>query len=113
MMRHHPHPGKLDPGALARMEEARRQTRHQLDLIERQIVRAMTAAMPALRDRRQRSCRDRSPDPAAFMRRYREILSAITAERQPEIDALSRKLPGQDQAIEHWRRRLLSAQSAA
>ncbi|TCM51072.1 hypothetical protein C8J36_11079 [Rhizobium sp. PP-F2F-G48] len=113
MMRHHPHPGPFDPGALARMEEARRQTRRQLDLIERQIVRAMTAAMPALRDRRRRSCRDRSPDPAGFMQRYREILAAITAERQPEIDALSRKLARQDQAIEHWRSRLLSAQHAA
>nr|WP_092989974.1 hypothetical protein [Rhizobium sp. NFR03] len=100
-MRHHPHPGRFDPGALARMEEARRQTRRQLDVIERQIARAMTVAVPVLRDRRRRSCRDRSPDPSASMRRYREVLAAITAERQPEIDALSRKLARQEQTHEH------------
>lgn len=40
-----------------------------------------------------------APDPDAFLERYRSELAALTAERQPEIDALSRKLARQDQAI--------------
>ncbi|MHA6645223.1 hypothetical protein [Mesorhizobium sp. A623] len=68
----------LDPAQrvkLARMEEARRQTRHQLDLIERQIIRRMTAVIPLLRPtflgKRPAFGRGRLPDPNTFMRRYR------------------------------------------
>ncbi|RUV48164.1 hypothetical protein EOA88_39355, partial [Mesorhizobium sp. M5C.F.Ca.IN.020.14.1.1] len=43
--------------------------------------------------------RGRAPDPGAFLERYRSHLAALTAERQPEIDALSRKLARQDLAI--------------
>ena len=43
--------------------------------------------------------RGKAPDPGAFLERYRTQLAALTAERQPEIDALSRKLARQEQAI--------------
>lgn len=84
---------------LRRMEEACRQTRRQLDMIERQIIRKMTALIPSLSPRRSGYRRGRPPDPDAFLSRYRSHLAAITAERQPEIDALSRKLARQAAAI--------------
>lgn len=84
---------------LARMEEARRQTQRQLDMIDRQIMRCMTALIPQLQPRRKAYRRGKPPDPRAFLERYRSNLAAITAERQPEIDALSRKLSRQDRAI--------------
>lgn len=81
----------LDPdqcARLARMEEARRQTRHQLDLIERQIIRRMTVVIPLLRPMHRGtdpvSGRRKPSDSDAFMRRYRERLAAITLERQVE-----------------------------
>ncbi|MET4213877.1 hypothetical protein [Bradyrhizobium sp. LA2.1] len=85
---------------LARMEEARRQIQRQLDLIDRQITRRMTAMIPQLKPKRTGYRRGKVPDPSAFLERYRSHLAAITAERQPEIDALSRKLARQDALIE-------------
>lgn len=90
---------------LRRMEEARRQTQHQLDLIDRQIIRRMTAVIPRLQSRRNVYRRGRLPEPGAFLARYRANLAAITAERQQEIDALSRKLVQQDRAIADMRER--------
>ncbi|MEZ5784471.1 MAG: hypothetical protein R3D70_23365 [Rhizobiaceae bacterium] len=84
---------------LLRMEEARRQTRHQLDMIERQITRRMTAMIPVLGRKHVGYRHGKAPDPGAFLERYRSNLAAITAERQPEIDALSHKLARQDLAI--------------
>ncbi|MBS7546432.1 hypothetical protein [Ancylobacter oerskovii] len=84
---------------LARMEEARRQTQHQLGLIDRQIIRRMTALIPRLQPKRTGYRHGKPPDPNAFLERYRSHLAALTAERQPEVDALSRKLAHQDQAI--------------
>lgn len=84
---------------LFRMEEARRQTQRQLDMIYRQIIRRMTALIPQLQPRQTSYRRGRPPDPGAFLERYRSNLAALTAERQPEIDALSRKLARQDNAI--------------
>ena len=84
---------------LFRMEEARRQTQRQLDLIDRQVTRRMTALIPGLLPRRTRYRRGKAPDPGAFIASYRAQLAALTAERQPEIDALSRKLARQDDAI--------------
>nr|ASK44542.1 hypothetical protein [Agrobacterium tumefaciens]ASK45107.1 hypothetical protein [Agrobacterium radiobacter] len=43
--------------------------------------------------------RARPPEREAFLCRYRSNLAAITAERKPEIDALSRKLARQEAAI--------------
>lgn len=90
---------------LRRMEEACRQTRRQLDMIERQIIRKMTALIPSLAPRRAGYRRGRPPDPDAFLSRYRSHLAAITAERQPEVDTLSRKLARQEAAIASLRAR--------
>lgn len=91
---------------LFRMEEARRQTQRQLDLIDRQITRRMTALIPQLHPRQAAYRRGKPPDPRVFLERYRATLAAITTERQPEIDALSRKLARQDRAIAALRARL-------
>ncbi|MBN9491079.1 MULTISPECIES: hypothetical protein [Pannonibacter] len=90
---------------LFRMEEARRQIQRQLDQIERQITRRMTALIPQLQPKRTGYRHGKPTDPKAFLERYRAHLSAFTAERQPEIDALSRKLARQDQAIAALRAR--------
>ena len=90
---------------LSRMQEARRQTQRQLDMIDRQITRRMTALIPQLQPRRTVYRRGKPPDPGTFLERYRGNLAAITAERQPEIDALSRKLARQDRAIAVFRER--------
>lgn len=84
---------------LFRMEEARRQTQRQLDMIDRQITAKMTALVPSLERRRSGYRRGKPPALEAFLARYRSSLAAITAERQPEIDALSRKLARQEAAI--------------
>lgn len=85
--------------ALRRMEDACRQTCHQIDMIERQIIRKMTTLIPSLGVRRPAYRHGRPPEPDAFLNRYLTNLAAITAERQPEIDALSRKLARQEAAI--------------
>lgn len=90
---------------LSRMEAARRQTQRQLDIIQRQITHRMTALIPTLQPRRTSYRRGQPPDPRAFLERYRSNLAALTAERQPEIDALSRKLVRQDRAIAALRER--------
>lgn len=84
---------------LSRMEEARRQTQRQLDMVDRQITRRMTALIPGLLPTRTHYRRGKAPDPRAFLERYRSQLAVLTAERQPEIDALSRNLARQEQAI--------------
>jgi hypothetical protein len=91
---------------LRRMEEACRQTRHQLDLIERQILRKMTALIPSVGWRRFGHPRGRGPEPQAFLCRYRSILAAITTERQPDIDALSNKLARQEAAVASFQARM-------
>lgn len=91
---------------LHRMEEAQRQTQRQLNMIDRQITRRMTALIPSLGRKQTGYRRGKPPDPGAFLERYRARLAALTAERQPEIDALSRKLARQDHAIEALRQRL-------
>lgn len=93
----------MNASQLFRMEEARRQTQRQLDLIDRQIIRRMTAVIPLLGRRQSGYRRGKPPDPSAFLERYRSSLAAITAARQPEIDALSRKLARQDAAIEGFK----------
>jgi hypothetical protein len=95
---------------LHRMEESRRQTQRQLDMIERQITRRMTAFIPQLKPQHAGYRRGKAPNPSAFLERYRAHLAAITAERQPEIDALARKLARQDRAIAALRDRLAFVQ---
>ncbi|CAN7613465.1 hypothetical protein [Devosia sp. LjRoot3] len=84
---------------LSRLEEQRRQTQRQIEMVERQIIRRMTARIPDLLPRRTHYRHGKAPDPRAFLERYRSQLAALTDERQPEIDALSRKLARQDRAI--------------
>ncbi|KWV49009.1 MULTISPECIES: hypothetical protein [Rhizobium] len=67
-------------GELARMEAARRKTQHQLDLIDR-----LTALIPLLGRRLPRTLPHQS--------------GSLTAERQPEVDALTRNLARQDATI--------------
>ncbi|MCP1975399.1 hypothetical protein J2R87_009206 [Bradyrhizobium elkanii] len=74
-------------------------------MIDRQIIRRMTTLIPQLGRKRSGYRRGKPPDPSTFLERYRSNLAAITAERQPEIDALSRKLARQDAAIETLRAR--------
>ncbi|RWB24956.1 hypothetical protein [Mesorhizobium sp.] len=91
---------------LFRMEEARRQTQRQLDMIDRQIIRRMTAIIPQLKPQHNGHRCLKPADTTTFLERYRSNLAAITQERQHEIDALSRKLARQDAAIEMLRARL-------
>lgn len=93
---------------LRRVEGACRQTRHQIGMIERQIIRRMTGLIPSLDRRRSRYRLGQLAEPDAFLARYRSNLAAITAERQPELDALSRKLARQDAAIQRLRGQLES-----
>lgn len=89
---------------LSRMEEARRQVQRQLELIDRQITRRATALVPQQR-KRHGDRRGKSSDVRMVLERYRWTLAALTAERQPEIDALSRKLARQDRAIAAYHER--------
>ena len=98
---------------LFRMEEARRQIQRQLDMIDRQITRRMTALTPQLHPRQSTYRRGKPPDPGAFLERYRANLASVTAERQPEIDALSRKLARQETTITALRAQLQSEAQCA
>jgi hypothetical protein len=100
-------------GGRPRVEEARRQTQRQLDMIDRQIIRRMTTLIPQLGRKRSGYRRGMPPDPSALLERYRSNLAAITAERQPEIDALSRKLARQDAAIDTLQARCASESGPA
>ncbi|RWX74816.1 hypothetical protein EPK99_23250 [Neorhizobium lilium] len=91
---------------LRRLEEACRQTRHQIDLIERQIIRKMTALIPSLGQRRHGHRRGKRLEHEAFLCRYRSNLAAITAECQPDIDALSSKLARQEAAFASFHARI-------
>lgn len=93
---------------LTRMEDARRQTQRQLELIDRQITRRMMAMLPQLARRQTGYRRGKAPDRQALLERYRANLAGLTAERQPEVDALVRKLARQDAAIVAYRDRLPS-----
>lgn len=99
---------------LSRMEEARRQIQWQLELIDRQITRRATALVPRTRQGRQADRRGDAPGGRLVLERYRSTLAALTAERQPEIDAMSRKLARQDQAIAaHHERQQIALSRAA
>ncbi|MBX4899539.1 hypothetical protein HJA81_31965 [Rhizobium bangladeshense] len=97
---------------LARMEEARRQTQRQLELIDRQVSRRITSILPQLA-RRQTGYRRGKPPTGSFLERYRNNLAALTAERQPEVDALTRRLARQDAAIAAFRKRFEPVGEAA
>jgi len=90
---------------LARMEDAWRQTQRQLELIDRQITRRMTAILPQLARRQTGYRRGKALDGRTLLERYRANLAGLTAERQPEIDALAKKLARQEAAIAALRNR--------
>lgn len=97
----------LSPAArLSRMEDARRQTQKQLQIIDRQITRRMTAIRPQIARRQSGYRRGKAPDGRTLLERYRANLAGLTAERQPEVDALSRRLARQEAAIAALRDRL-------
>ena len=98
---------------LSRMQEARRQVQRQLEMIDRQIMRRATALVPQQR-KRHGNRRGKPSDMCMVLERYRSTFAALTAERQPEIDALSRKLARQDQAIAaHHERQQIALSRAA
>ena len=96
---------------LSRMEDARSKTQMQLQIIERQISRRMTAIIPQIAKRQSGYRRGKAPDGRTLLERYRANLAALTAERQPEVDALSRKLARQEAVIAALRDRLSSSGS--
>lgn len=98
---------------LSRMEEARRQTQRQLELIDRQISRRITSILPQLARRQTGYRRGKPPDIGSFLERYRNNLAALVAERQPEVDALTRKLAREDAAIAAFRKRFEPVGDAA
>lgn len=98
---------------LSRMEEARRQTQRQLELIDRQVLRRITSILPQLARRQTGYRRGKAPDTGFFLERYRNNLAALMAVRQPEVDALTRKLARQDAAIAAFRKRLEPVGDAA
>lgn len=98
---------------LSRMEEARRQTQRQLELIDRQITRRITSILPQLTRRQTGYRRGKAPDTSSFLERYRNNLAALMAEPQPEVDALTRKLARQDAAIAAYRKRFERVRDAA
>jgi transcription initiation factor TFIID subunit TAF12 len=98
---------------LSRMEEARRQVQRQLELIDRQITRRAITLVPQQR-KRHGDRRGNSSGMCTVLECYRSTLAALTAERQPEIEALSRKLARQDRAIAaHCERHRMFAPGAA
>nr|WP_223217294.1 hypothetical protein [Rhizobium cauense] len=81
----------------------------QLQIIDRQITRRMTAILPQIARRQCGYRRGKAPDGRTLLERYRANLTGLTAERQPEVDALSGKLARQDAAIAALRERMSSA----
>jgi hypothetical protein len=81
------------------MQAARRQTQHQLDVIDRRIARKGTSLVPISHQPQRLQEGGRPRRAAKLLERYRACLGALTAERQPELDALSGKLARQDAAI--------------
>ncbi|MER9174488.1 hypothetical protein NKH72_12925 [Mesorhizobium sp. M0955] len=90
---------------LFRMEEARRQTQRQLEMIDRQIMRQMTAIIPQLKLQRIGHRRRNPANARAFLERHRSNLAAITAEAARDRRALT-QLARQDAAIKALRARL-------
>lgn len=98
---------------LARMEDARRATQRQLDLIERRIARRLAVAARHRRRRSEGRRRGRPPDRRTSRRRHHEMLAVLVAERQPETDDLTIQLLLQDLAIRELRERAGFARPAA
>ena len=91
---------------MALMLQARRATQAHLDCICRQIATRAERRVRSQRPKARQFGRGRSTWSLADERAYQHELLALTSERQAEIDALSRKLNRQDDAIQITTRRL-------
>ena len=89
---------------LARMETACRETRRHLGLIERQIARRAESRTITDRRKVRYHGRGRSTWTPVDERLFREHADHLAFERRGEIEALSRKLARQEQAITDLRR---------
>jgi hypothetical protein len=93
---------------LTRMEASRRETRHHLDLVQRQIaaraerVTVTQKAKSSARTHKRSGYRWTPSDERLFQ----SHLQALEFQRRGEIEALSRKLARQDAAIAALRARL-------
>lgn len=90
---------------LSRMEAARRQTAHHLELVRRQITaraERLTITRKAKARRHPRSGSRWTPSDEAM---FQDFVEDLTFARRGELDALSRKLARQDLAIEAARRK--------
>ena len=93
------------PTSLSLMLQARRVTQAHLDCIVRQIATRAERRVRSQRPKARQFGRGRSTWSMADERAYQHELLALTFERQAEIDALSRKLGRQDDAIQLTTRR--------
>lgn len=91
---------------LSRMEAARLQTRIHLDLVERQIEGRAERSTITARVKGRPFGRDVPAWKPGDERLFREHLERLVFARRSEIEALSRKLARQDQAIATLRSRL-------
>lgn len=86
---------------LARMEASRRETRHHLDLVQRQI--AARAERVTVTQKAKSSGRTHKRSGSRWTpsdeRLFQSHLQALEFQRRGEIEALSRKLARQDAAI--------------
>ncbi|MGV2113757.1 hypothetical protein ACQZ46_21005 [Agrobacterium salinitolerans] len=95
-------------GLLARMEASRRETRHHLDLVLRQI--AARAERVTVTQKAKSSGRTRKRSGSRWTpsdeRLFQSHLQGLEFQRRGEIEALSRKLARQDAAIAALKARL-------
>lgn len=84
---------------LATMEASRRQTHHHLDLVHRQIAGRAERLTVTEKAKSRSHRRGRSNSTPSDEELYRDHLDRLTFQRRGEIDALSRKLARQDQAL--------------
>lgn len=98
---------------LARMEAARRSTRHHLAVIERQIVKRAERMTITARAKRRRRRSSAGAWTGADERAYQGYVADLMLARMPEIDVLIRHLARQDDALTALRVRYGIAASAA
>ncbi|TRB00744.1 hypothetical protein EXN61_24675 [Agrobacterium tumefaciens] len=93
---------------LSRMEAARRQTRHHLDLVHRQI--ATRAERLAVTEKAKAKNRTHKRSGSRWTRSdemlFQDHLGRLSFERRGELEALIRKLERQDRAITTLRLKL-------
>ncbi|MBB4571049.1 hypothetical protein [Rhizobium leucaenae] len=91
---------------LATMEAARRQIHQHLELVHRQIAGRAERLTVTQKAKSRSHRRGRSNWTPSDEELFREHLDRLTFERRREIEALSRKLARQDQALAAFREKL-------